>query len=354
MKNLTKKEQYLMADKILEEMNFAEKNLNNSGFSWFERCDGIRCDELKTLTKEQIELLQKKYGDNYELRDYFEREVNNYLPIRKVKLTDDFNKKYICEFENVCWYGVNTKRSKRIFKFQNDGNIYYEKNWIGSLNIRRSKGISYNITYNVLDNSYEIEYFEEKYDKSSFNDITLCYKDDVLSEKLNNVSIDKNIKTKERKIDVSSKRKRGRYSIDTKLSMDLNGDNKINKASLVAKVSKERKEGITSYIFNIEDGKLKAYYNKGENIIDITNDSKLFNLAINLIIGGEEILEPEFKIISDYLTSIVNGDVTFDSINEVENKVIETIKEVKGEVPLKGFVERFENSLNKNNERIKV
>ena len=54
------------------------------------------------------------------------------------------------------------------------------------------------------------------------------------------------------------------------------------------------------------------------------------------------------------MTSIVNGDVTFDSINEVENKVIETIKEVKGEVPLKGFVERFENSLNKNNERIKV
>ena len=369
MKDLTKKEQYLIVDKIKEEMSYVEKSLTNLGFSWVENCSGVRCDDLDELTFQYLLLMEKKYGNCYTLSDYNNMAKNDFLPLKSVELTDDYyNKKHICEFENIFWYGVNSKRTKRNFEFNNTGNIKFGKDWIGSLTKRRPKGVSYNGSYNVLNNDYELEYFDENYNDNSSNDITFVKKDDTLYISLNNVNIRKHLDTGTKELKVLNTRKRGRYGIDSELLICLDKDNNIYQSELVTIVDKEREEGIKKYVFSIDEEGLKAYHIDDNTITNLIKNPTLLDLAFNLICGGSDVSTPELKIISEYLNNFLKTTKKYlnkenimasefnnnnDSINEVENRIIDTIKEIKGEIPLKGFIERLDNTINKNKQKIK-
>ena len=366
MKDLTKKRKNLVLEKILEEMKFALDDLYKQGFSWTEKCSATRCDSLSELSYMDIDLMQKKYGNHYNLIDYKETEPNDYLPIKKAELIDDYHdKKHVFEFENVLWYGINSKRNKRIFQFSNDGNIYFEKNWIGKLTKKKPKSISYNISYNVLEDNYQIEYFEKNYNNES-NDITFSFENNKLNLILNNISIIKDLENKTKNVKIFTNRKRGRYTIENELSFYLDYNNTIIESNLTSTIKKEHEDGYKNYIFNVEKSKLKAYnVDNDKTITNIMKSPRLLDLAVNLICGGEKNNTLEFKILYEYLekflktvnenlykNTIIFND-TIDGISRVENKVIDTIKEIKGEIPLNNFKEKLENSLQKNKEKIK-
>lgn len=369
MKDLTKNEQNLIVDKITEEMSYVEKSLNDLGFSWFEECSGVRCDDLDELTFQQLLLMEKKYGNCYKLSDFSYVESNNLLPLKRVGLIDDdYNKKHICEFENIYWYGINTKKTKRNFEFNNTGNIKFGKDWIGKLTKRRPKGVSYNGSYNVLSDDYELEYFDENYNNNSSNDITFIKRDETLYMSLNDINIRKHLDTKEIELKVLNTRKRGRYGINSELLICLDKDNNIYQSELITIVDKEREEGIKKYVFSVDEEGLKAYNVDDNNITNLIKNPTLLDLAFNLICGGSDVLTPEQKIISEYLNNFLKTTKKYsykenimpsefnndnNSINEAENKIIDTIKEIKGEIPLKGFIERLDNTINKNKQKIK-
>ena len=367
MKDLTNEEQSMILKKMLEEMNYAEKNLSLLGFSWLEKCYGTRSNDFSEISDNELNLIQEKYGNHYNLVDYANTKTNSFLPLKSLKYKDDYNgKKYLFEFQDVYWYGVNNKRSKRKFDFHNNGDIYFEKGWIGNLSSKRPKGISYNILYNILDNNYEIEYFEENFNNNVCNDITFCYKDNELFIKLNNIGIIEKIDSNTKNINITKFRQRGRYNISIELLVNLNSDNSIETAELVANVKKKREDKIVKYIFKVEDDNLKAYHIEDNVSTDITNDSKLLDLATNLIIGGEESLTSDFIIIYQFLQSFLkavkennnekktlsnNLKDSFEFTNEIKEKVINTLKEIKGEIPLKEFSERFDKSLCKGKQK---
>lgn len=369
MKDLTKKEQTLIVDKVMEEMEYVEENLNNLGFSWTEECSGVRCDDLDELTLQHLLLMEKKYGNCYTLSDYNKMSKNDFLPLKRVELIDDYyNKKHICEFENIFWYGINSKRTKRTFEFSNDGNINFGKDRIGKLTKKRPKGVSYNGSYNVLSNDYELEYFDENFNDNSSNDITFVKRDKTLYMSLNDINIRKHLDTKKMELKVLNTRKRGRYGINSELLICLDEDNNIYQSELVTIVDKEREEGIKKYVFSVDEEGLEAYYIDDNNVTNLMENMDLLDLAFNLICGGSEVLTPEQKIISEYLNNFLKTTKKYsykenimpsefnndnNSINEVENKIIDTIKEIKGEIPLKGFIERLDNTINKNKQKIK-
>ena len=369
MENLTKEEQNLIIDKVMEEMEDVEKSLTNLGFSWVENCGGVRCDDLDILTFQQLHLLEKKYGNCYILSDHNNITKNDFLPLKKVELVDDYyGKKYICEFEKIFWYGANTKRTKRNFEFYNNGNIYFGKDWIGSLTKRRPKGVSYNGSYNVLNSDYELEYFDENYSNNSSNDITFIKRDETLYMSLNDINIRKHLDTKKMELKVLNTRKRGRYGINSELLICLDEDNNIYQSELVTIVDKEREEGIKKYVLSVDEEGLEAYYIDDNNVTNLMENMDLLDLAFNLICGGSDVLIQKQKIISEYLNNFLKTTKKYsykenimpsefnndnNSINEVENKIIDTIKEIKGEIPLKGFIERLDDTINKSKQKIK-
>ena len=366
---MKKEDESLLALKVLEEIAHVEKSLTNLGFSWVEECSGVRCDDLDELTFQHLLLMEKKYGNCYKLSDFNYGESNNYLPLKRVELIDDYyNKKHICEFENIFWYGVNSKRTKRNFEFYNDGNINFGKEWIGNLTIRRPKGVSYNGSYNVLTDDYELEYFDENYNDNNSNDITFVKRDKTLYMSLNDINIRKHLDTGKKELKVLNTRKRGRYGINSELLICLDEYDNIYQSELVTIVDKEREKGIKKYVFSVDEEGLEAYHIDDNTITNLIKNPTLLDLAFNLICGGSEVLTTEQKIISEYLNNFLKTTKKYsykenimpsefnndnNSINEVENKIIDTIKEIKGEIPLKGFIERLNNTINKNKQKIK-
>lgn len=358
--NLTKNEQILAVERVLNEMKYAEDFLKKLNLSWTETLYDTKSDNLYNLSLMDLDLLQKKYQNYYNLVDLSDTDSDT-IPLKRVELIDDYyQKKFIFKFNGISWNEINSKKTNSNIDFHNNGSIIYERK-NSKLNRKTNKDVSYNLSYNVLSDDYTLEY-SKNFNNKFLNDITLCKHNSKLLKRINNIEIIEDIENKEKKINIKGNRKRGRYNISIDYSSELNSDNSLNKSNLYITSFKNNQEFV-KYSFSIDENKFIAkHIDENGNVTDITKNPRLLDMVINFIVGGTEELSFEFKVIKEYLDNylkvakeyIYKKDITnkefkysFDTIEEVDKKIVDSIKNIIGEIPLKGFKERFNNSLNR-------
>ena len=123
---LNSENQMLAIEKVLEEMQKAEETINSWNAMWWE--EYVDC------------VLPQEYFDRF----HWENE--------SIVLGDKYN----CDIGTIYWHGIKTNNSIRRIVFHNDGSIYLEKNSIKNQTEKRPRRISYNASYNVLLNDFNI------------------------------------------------------------------------------------------------------------------------------------------------------------------------------------------------------
>ena len=357
---LNSENQMLAIEKVLEEMQKAEETINSWNAMWWEEyVDCVLPQEYfdrfhwenEKLDSEISKIDQETKTDKY-----------NGIPLKSIVLGDKYN----CDIGTIYWHGIKTNNSIRRIVFHNDGSIYLEKNSIKNQTEKRPRRISYNASYNVLLNDFNISIildqltndWIQKYQNMFF---LMALKDNVLTERFDNIEIVKDFHQKTKLIKITKKVEEKTVifegKLDTKNNVEIatitinthKGNGKING---IYKIGVNRKKGIFA----------NFYSRKGVKF-DLTIDPILLNTAREMLLSILNAQKDRDDIIADFVNSFLNiidkilikEDVNFDNfeinmatVKQIENRIIEMIKSIKGELPLQGLIQRIDNCLNLN------
>ena len=208
MESLNERVQTLATSKVLKEMEETEKNVSSWNVFFAEQCLEAYCPTLNAKARDEVLDMETKYLDHYKLTNVYHPETRIGKPLRIVDLEDCNGHLHHCEFGRIDWYGMRTKNATRYFSFRNDGNITFSKGYLREKMLKRKSRISYDTTYNVLTDEFEMNIVHDHMNLETgdfINYYAVSLKNNILSQKLNGVEVRIDLCSNEREIIIDKK-----------------------------------------------------------------------------------------------------------------------------------------------------
>lgn len=341
---LTKEEQEIAVKKVLKEMNYAEAIFNEWGICWLEYLKEIfPIDPNYRCLEEYYDLIWN--CSNIDFSGF----IKNYaIPLKQIALKSG-TKIFNFSFGEVEWNEIKTKNSFRSISFFSDGDILHSK---------YGKNVSYDASYNVLSNDFSIDInrkdicTHQKDKASSFKielkdqEIIINYCDFEIVCNLKNGNTIMNYKTTYSSSIITVKKVisseltflLSRLQIETLKSRDkVNGIYRFDKdeSNNISATFISRK-GKKTDIRDLENVDILM---KADSLLQKISYAKLPFIVTDFAYSVQKFKKPLYCIGCEEPTN--NNDIKV--LYNLYELIINTLKEIKGEIPLPGLVERIEN-----------
>lgn len=374
MKIMDKEMQMFAVEKVLEEMEKVEEFVSKWNASWWEQCLDAYSEELNSIGIYDIQGLEKKYQEQYKLSNVYEQKSRIGVPLRKTTLVDDYGKEYQVEFGRIDWNAMSSHKSTRQFSFYNDGNIQFSKDVTKQLTKQQLRHISYNAMYNVLSNDFslDIRIKERNGERKNivYHYITISLNDNILTKKMDDIEIMQDLNSGMKFIRIIKKYDKNDKQSNSSVVFEvkLNEEDRLELGAVAINTYKRNGKVNGTYRFDVsrKKGARANFYSRKGVKIDLIENPILLENANTLLLPAPTNQNCGEIIVSDFVSSTQksvaknleqkvicfdNSDFNMDSIKQAETKIIETVKCIKGEIPLLGLVERINNCLEFSNRR---
>ena len=366
---LDSKMQLIVLEKVLEEMSMAEEYAATWKASWYEQCLDAYSDDLYGMSEMDLGEFQKMYHNHYLLEKVrpFEKRIGE--PLRKVTLIGDYGEEYNCEFAKVVWEGMCSKKAIRSFSFANDGEISFTKtDKIKSDKRRKNTGkdhiyTSYETSYNVLTDDFRLDVTVdrvtgEKYSRRYRDYISFSRLGDMVVKRFNDIYIYQDLNTNRKMIRIEKGYHKKSKSNNSSVSFEAELDtfDAFQRGSIDIKTYKGNGKVNGTYRFDVsrEKGARANFYSRKGVKVDLNHHPELLKKA-NLLLSRQSPSTGDM-VISNFADStqqaVANSldnrviffdatDFTMDAVSNANKRVVDTIKNIQGELPLYGLNQRI-------------
>lgn len=361
--------QLIAVEKVLKEMLMAEEYVRGWNASWYEQCADAYSSDLCCMGESDILDFQEKYHDHYVLQDVKSLENRIGEPLRKVVLVGDFNDEYECEFGKIAWEGMCSKKAIRSFSFANDGEISFTKtDKIKSATRRKNTGkdhiyTSYEATYNVLADDFHIDVTVdrvtgEKYSRRYRDYISFSRLGDMVVKRFNDIYIYQDLNTNRKMIRIEKGYHKKSKSNNSSVSFEAELDtfDAFQRGSIDIKTYKGNGKVNGTYRFDVsrEKGARANFYSRKGVKVDLIHHPELLKKA-NLLLSAKSPSTGDMVIskfadstqqavansLGNRVISFDATDFTMDAVSNADKRVVGTIKNIQGELPLYGLNQRI-------------
>lgn len=361
--------QLIAVEKVLKEMLMAEEYVRGWNASWYEQCADAYSSDLCCMGESDILDFQEKYHDHYVLQDVKSLENRIGEPLRKVVLVGDFNDEYECEFGKIAWEGMCSKKAIRSFCFSNDGKITFTKDDKKKEEKRRNRKLkddiytSYDATYNVLSDDFNLNVtvdrvVTEKYSRRFRDYIEFSRCGDIVIKRLNDIYIYQDLKTNDKIIKIEKGYRRRNKSFNSSVSFEAVFDSfdTFQKGAVEIKTYKGNGKVNGTYRFDVsrEKGARANFYSRKGVKVDLIHHPELLKKA-NLLLSAKSPSTGDMVIskfadstqqavansLGNRVISFDATDFTMDAVSNADKRVVGTIKNIQGELPLYGLNQRI-------------
>lgn len=361
--------QLIALEKVFEEMSMAEEYVGEWKASWYEQCLDAYSDDLYGMSEMDLGEFQKMYHNHYLLEKVrpFEKRIGE--PLRKVTLIGDYGEEYNCEFAKIVWEGMCSKKAIRSFSFANDGAIFFTKtDKIKSATRRKNTGkdhiyTSYEATYNVLADDFHIDVTVdrvtgEKYSRRYRDYISFSRLGDMVVKRFNDIYIYQDLNTNRKMIRIEKKYNKKNKSYNSAVTFEavLDTFDAFQRGAVDIKTYKGNGKVNGTYRFDVsrEKGARANFYSRKGVKVDLIYHPELLKKA-NLLLSAKspstgdmvisKFADSTQQAVADALNNrIISFDATdfnMKAVHDAERKVVDTVKKIKGELPLFGLTERI-------------
>lgn len=374
MESLDKESQLIAVEKVLEEMQKAEKCVNSWNASWMEQCLDAYSMSLYHTGMGRVRDIEESYNNQYILPNVYHPENRIGEPLRTAIL-EGFGKKYECEFGRIDWYAMYSHKSSRYFSFNNNGIIEFSKSG-EKQSPRHPKRISYETSFNVLSNDFDVSITLDQLsdtlvllsddlgEKYKYDYFLLSLEGNILTEKFNNIEIIRDLSTGTRLVRIVKKYDDKNSQNDASVTFEaaLNLDDSLEHGSVVVETHKGNGKVNGTYKFDVsrENGIRANFYSRKGVKVDLASNPLLLETATTLLLprkkgnSSGDIIVYDFansiqaalaKNSSEKVISFDNFAFNMESVNQAEKRIIEMVKSIRGELPLPGLIDRIDNCL---------
>lgn len=147
-------------NKVHGEMEYIENLISSWNMKWKQKFLDVYCYDLQFLSNEDVDLLEEKYYDAYDLKLAHDMSPRSGAALARHTLEDYSGEEYTCEFRKVEWT-LENRGIKRFLTFINDGTIDYSQRKKNRKD--NDQSYDYYSRFNVNDNSLFIK-FTNNYD----------------------------------------------------------------------------------------------------------------------------------------------------------------------------------------------
>jgi len=379
MENLDNETQMIAVEKVLEEMKKAEEYVKSWKACWYEQLLDAHCLPLHyEIGEADVRDMERKYEPRYRLANAFHSGDSIGIPLAKEilvgnnTLTGERNISFECEFGKIDWYGMSSHKATRHFSFNNNGIIEFSKSAkLGKKQtLLHPNKISYGTSFNVLSNDFDItitldQLIGDGTVENKRDYLTFSLKDNILTEKFNDIEIMRDLSTGLRLVRITKKydKKNKQNNASVVFEATLYPDDSLKFGAVAINTHKANGKVNGTYRFDAsrKKGVRANFYSRKGIKIDLVNNPGLLNTANSLLLpapndqNSGDIIVSSFanstqnviaKNLSEKVISFDNSDFNMESVKKAEAKIIEMVKCIRGELPLFGLVERIDNCLN--------
>lgn len=366
MNKLSKEEQLIAVPKVLEEMQYANNILTSWNLGWWEQLSDAYCLPIyEDVDRSDVLDMEKKYNPRYNLTNACFNNKGIGIPLCTETITGnnslsgENNVNYLVEFGEINWDGINSKNSTRKIIFSNDGDIHFFKN---GKNKKNSKRISYSTHYNVLREWLKINIdisslLPVNYNAFSSDHIGILANTTCIVLRYNNIQIIYDLITNKKFIKtekfISIKNKM--IEITYELRLNQNGDLEVGNVVITDKTASGNVIGTYRFDASYIRGVRANYYSKNGKAYNLAENKDILNNAKCLLSTLSQTNDTSSILINNFVSSVedsinnqttdsinsINNNLDISNINLVERKILDTLKNVKGELPLKGLLDRI-------------
>jgi len=378
METLDNETQMIAVEKVLEEMQKAEEYVKNWNACWYEQLLDAHCLPLYyEIGEADVRDMERKYEPRYRLANAYHSGDSIGIPLAKETLvgdntlTGERNINFECEFGRIDWFGMHSHKATRHFSFNNNGIIEFSKSAkVGKKQtLQHPNRISYDTSFNVLSNDFDISItldqltgdWREKY---KYDYLTISLKDNILTEKFNDIEIIRDLSTGIKLVRIAKKydKKDKQSNASVVFEAALNPDDSLEMGAIAINTHKGNGKVNGTYRFDVsrKKGVRANFYSRKGIRIDLTRNPVLLSNANTLLLPAPDSQNSGDIIVSDFATSTQNAiaknlsekvisfdnsDFNMESVKQAEAKIVEMVKCIRGELPLFGLVERIDNCL---------
>ena len=284
-------------------------------------------------------------------------------PLRKVVLVGDFNDEYECEFGKIAWEGMCSKKAIRSFSFANDGEISFTKtDKIKSDKRRKNTGkdhiyTSYETSYNVLTDDFRLDVTVdrvtgEKYSRRYRDYISFSRLGDVVVKRFNDIYIYQDLNTNRKMIRIEKGYHKKSKSNNSSISFEA----ELDTFDAFQRGAVDIKTYNGTYRFDVsrEKGARANFYSRKGVKVDLIHHPELLKKA-NLLLSAKSPSTGDMVIskfadstqqavansLGNRVISFDATDFTMDAVSNADKRVVGTIKNIQGELPLYGLNQRI-------------
>ena len=361
--------QLIALEKVFEEMSRVEEYVGEWKASWYEQYLDVYSDDLYGMRDADLLDFQESYHNHYLLEGVRPLEQRNGEALRKVTLIGDYGEEYNCEFAKVVWEGMCSKKAIRSFSFANDGKISFTKTDKIKSNTRRKESgknhiyTSYEATYNVLSDDFCLDVTVdrvtgEKYSRRYRDYISFSRLGDVVVKRFNDIYIYQNLNTNRKMIRIEKEYHKKSKSNNSSVSFEAELDtiDAFQRGAVDIKTYKGNGKVNGTYRFDVsrEKGARANFYSRKGIKVDLIRHPEILAKA-NLLLSAKspstgdmvisKFADSTQQAVADALNNrIISFDATdfnMKAVHDAERKVVDTVKKIKGELPLFGLTERI-------------
>ena len=361
--------QLIALEKVLEEMSRVEEYAATWKASWYEQCLDAYSDDLYGMSEMDLGEFQKMYHNHYLLEKVrpFEKRIGE--PLRKVTLIGDYGEEYNCEFAKVVWEGMCSKKAIRSLSFANDGEISFTKtDKIKSNKRRKNTGkdhiyTSYEATYNVLSDDFRLDVTVDRitgqrYSKRYRDYISFSRLGDMVVKRFNDIYIYHDLNTNRKMIRIEKKYNKKNKSYNSAVTFEavLDTFDAFQRGAVDIKTYKGNGKVNGTYRFDVsrEKGARANFYSRKGVKVDLIYHPELLKKA-NLLLSAKSPSTGDMVIskfadstqqavansLGNRVISFDATDFTMDAVSNADKRVVSTIKNIQGELPLYGLNQRI-------------
>ena len=375
MEKISEELQILAVEKILEEMKKAEEFVSNWNASWYEQLLNAHCLPLHyEIGEADVRDMEQRYGSRYKLANAFYSAESIGVPLVKEtlignnSLTGERNIPFECEFGRVEWHSMYSNKSSRYFSFTNDGEICFSKDVKKRKTIQHPKQISYETSYNVLSNDFTInirvdELTQDWMNEYKYEYLTLSLQGNILTKKFNDIEIIQDLNTGVKIVRIEKKYNKMSKENNASVLFEavLNPDDNLEMGAVVINTHKGNGKVNGTFRFDVSrtKGVRANFYSRKGVKVDLTTNPMLLGTANTLLLPSSnnntgDLIVSDFanstqktiaKNLSERVISFDSSDFNMEAVKQADNRIMEMVKSIRGELPLSGLVERVDNCL---------
>lgn len=373
MNKLSKEEQLIAVPKVLEEMQYAQNFLSSWNLGWWEQLSNAYCLPIyESGNKLDIMDMEAKYKPRYRLAEASFNNIGIGVPlcsetlIGNNSLNNKKDIKYLVDFGNIKWFDINSKKAERTFTFSNTGDIHFVKKDNNKYSRKHPRRVSYNTQFNVLDDWFKINITISNL--LPINDIIFNYNHILISKdkthilmSYNNVQILYDLITGTKTIKTEQTNTKGNKDAIISYELKLNANGMLETGNVIIKVKSCSGHAIGTYQFDVSSTKgIRAiFYSRNGKAHNLIENKDMLDSTIELLPSLKESRDASTVLINNLVSSVkdsinkhtinsansISTNLDINCINLVEREIIDTLKNIKGELPLKGLVERINSCL---------